>query len=62
MSVTLRIGTEKDLPRALELVKELAIFEKAPQEVEVTINEMTNWGFGKDKLFDFERSSSIFII
>lgn len=53
MSVTLRIGTEKDLPRALELVKELAIFEKAPQDVEVTIAEMTNWGFGKDKLFDF---------
>ncbi|MBA2611289.1 MAG: GNAT family N-acetyltransferase [Bacteroidetes bacterium] len=53
MSATIRIGTEKDIPRALELVKELAIFEKSPQEVEVTISEMTAWGFGKEKLFDF---------
>ncbi len=53
MPVIIRTGTEKDIPYALELVKELAVFEKAPAEVEVTINEMANWGFGKDKIFDF---------
>jgi len=53
MAIHIRIGTEKDLPQVLELVRELAVFEKAPDEVEVTVNEMTNWGFGKGKLFDF---------
>ena len=50
---TIRVGTKKDLPQALKLVKELARFERAPFEVEVTLSEMTKWGFGKDKQFDF---------
>jgi len=49
----IRVGTEADLPRVLELVKELAVYEKAPNEVEVTLPEMLNWGFGKDKIFEF---------
>jgi GNAT superfamily N-acetyltransferase len=53
MSVIIRIGNQNDLPRVLELVRELAAFENAPNEVEVTVNEMVNWGFGKDKIFDF---------
>jgi GNAT superfamily N-acetyltransferase len=53
MNITIRKGTENDLPAALDLVKELAIFEKAPNEVEVTISEMQNWGFGPNKVFDF---------
>ncbi|MDO8999081.1 MAG: GNAT family N-acetyltransferase [Bacteroidota bacterium] len=53
MDVKIRIGNQNDLPRVLELVKELAIFEKAPDEVEVTLDEMQNWGFGDDKIFDY---------
>ncbi|MCC6181755.1 MAG: GNAT family N-acetyltransferase [Bacteroidia bacterium] len=53
MSVIIRIGTPADIPQVLNLVKELATFEKAPNEVEVTVEEMTNWGFGNDKQFDF---------
>jgi len=53
MQANIRVGTEGDIPRVLELVRELAIFEKAPNEVEVTVSEMTSWGFGKDKIFDF---------
>jgi len=53
MLAIIRIGTSNDIPRVLELVRELAVFEKAPTEVEVSVNEMTNWGFGKDKLFEF---------
>ena len=49
----IRKGEKADIPRALELVKELATYEKAPNEVEVTIAEMENWGFGADKVFDF---------
>lgn len=53
MSIEIRKGTEADIPFALNLVKELAIYEKAPNEVEVTVEEMTIWGFGIDKQFDF---------
>lgn len=49
----IRKGTINDIPAALGLVKELAIYEKAPQEVEITIEQMNDWGFGNDKLFDF---------
>jgi GNAT superfamily N-acetyltransferase len=52
-SIHLRKGLEADIPGALELVRELAVYEKAPNEVEVSIEEMTGWGFGKDKVFDF---------
>ena len=53
MNVIIRKGNANDLPQVLHLVKELAVFENAPNEVEVTLDEMQNWGFGKDKLFDF---------
>jgi GNAT superfamily N-acetyltransferase len=49
----IRKGVEADLPQVLDLVKELAEYEKAPAEVEVTINEMINWGFGNDRIFEF---------
>lgn len=51
--IRIRKGTADDIPQALGLVKELAVFEKAPTEVEVTVEEMTEWGFGGDKQFDF---------
>lgn len=53
MNIEIRKGTRTDIPQALNLVRELAIYEKAPNEVEVTIDEMTEWGFGTDKQFDF---------
>ena len=53
MSIIIRKGTQQDIAQALGLVKELALYEKAPNEVEVTIEEMTEWGFGADKQFDF---------
>lgn len=36
----------KDCPRILELIKELAVYEKAPQEVTVTLEHFTESGFG----------------
>lgn len=53
MELIIRKGTEADIVQALNLVKELAAYEKAPLEVEVTPEEMTSWGFGPDKQFDF---------
>ncbi len=53
MNVFIREGMPNDIPAVLNLIKELAIYEKAPNEVEVTENEMLNWGFGENKLFQF---------
>jgi len=49
----IRKGTREDIPAVLALVKELAVFEKQPNEVQVTVAEMLDWGFGKKKIFDF---------
>jgi len=40
MNVLIRQGNSADIPSVLELIKELARYEKAPQEVEVTVAEM----------------------
>jgi GNAT superfamily N-acetyltransferase len=49
--VTIRVGLKKDLPRVLELVKELAEFEKAPHEVINTVELMEQDGFGINPIF-----------
>ena len=51
--IHIRIGTQADIPQALQLVRELAAYENAPDEVDVTNEEMLAWGFGADKQFDF---------
>ena len=53
MQIHIRVGAKSDIPRALELVKELAVYEKAGSEVEVTTSEMEKWGFGAEKVFSF---------
>lgn len=49
--ITIRKGTEQDIPAALQLVIELAIYEKAPNEVEASVEEMTR-DFNNN-VFDF---------
>ena len=49
MEVTIRKGKEEDLPAVLGLVKELAEFEKAPEQVINTVDKMTE----EQKYFDF---------
>ncbi len=51
MEVTLRKAEARDVPRMLELVRELAVFEKAPNEVTVTEQHMLEAGFGKDPVW-----------
>lgn len=43
----LRVATKQDCPRLLELVNELALFEQAPEEVTVTLEEFEDAGFGE---------------
>jgi GNAT superfamily N-acetyltransferase len=42
----IRIAKKEDCPRLLELVNELALFERAPEEVMVTLQEFEAAGFG----------------
>lgn len=49
--VTIRIGTKQDLPRVLELIKELALYERAPHEVTNTVERMEQDGFGPNPIY-----------
>lgn len=51
--MNIRKGKEKDLPRVLELIRELAAFENAPDEVDTTIEAMSMDGFGDQAIFEF---------
>lgn len=46
MQVTIRPAEVRDVPQMLALVKELAIFEREPEAVTVTVEEMRDAGFG----------------
>lgn len=47
MEITIRTAVKEDCPRLLELIHELAVYERAPQEVTVTLEEFEDAGFGK---------------
>jgi GNAT superfamily N-acetyltransferase len=51
--MTIREGKKDDLPRVLELVRELAEFERAPDEVINTVAAMERDGFGPNPIFGF---------
>jgi len=53
MNTTIRKGLEEDLPAVLELIKELALYEKAPNEVTNTVAKMREDGFGNNAAFGF---------
>ena len=46
-----RLATEQDMPRVLELINELAVFEKEPDAVEITLNDLERDGFGNQPKF-----------
>ncbi|WP_339924888.1 GNAT family N-acetyltransferase [uncultured Cyclobacterium sp.] len=50
---TVRKGKKEDLPAILELIKELALYEKAPDEVTNTLEMMEKDGFGPEPVFGF---------
>jgi GNAT superfamily N-acetyltransferase len=51
MNVTVRKAVKKDAADILRLIKELADYEKAPQEVRVTLPELENDGFGPNPIY-----------
>src|ERR1051326_1677491 len=48
----IRKARKKDVPQILSLIKELAAYEKAPQEVKVSVKELLRDGFGKKKAYE----------
>ena len=64
MSFILRIGEEKDAQSIFNLINELAVFEKLPNEVEVTVDDLIRDGFSQNpkfKTFVVEESDGIII-
>ena len=51
MKVNTRKGQIEDMPAVLDLIKELAIFEKEPNAVVVTVADLERDGFGENPLF-----------
>ena len=51
MEITIRRAVKEDCPRLLELVYELAVYEKAPNEVTVTLEHFVESGFGKNPVW-----------
>ena len=47
MEIIIRRAVQEDCPRLLELIHELATYEKAPQEVTVTLGHFIESGFGE---------------
>jgi GNAT superfamily N-acetyltransferase len=46
-----RLAVKQDMSRVLELINELAVFEKEPDAVEVTLSDLEKDGFGTDPKF-----------
>ena len=53
METIVRKGTKTDLPVILELIHELARYEKAPHEVNNSVEQMLVDGFGAHPVFEF---------
>ena len=47
MEIKIRRATKEDCQRLLELITELAVYEKAPREVTVTLDHFIESGFGE---------------
>ena len=52
MNFEIRKGIESDLEGVLALIKELALYEKAPQEVTISLEQLREDGFGLRRLFE----------
>lgn len=51
MNLNIRVATEADCTRLLELINELAVYERAPEEVTVTLDEFIDAGFGEKQVW-----------
>lgn len=50
-NITIRVAQKEDMGQVLQLIKALAAFEKEPHEVEVSVEELQQDGFGEYPAF-----------
>ncbi len=53
LKMLIRKGVRKDLQRTLELIKELAVYEREPDAVIINEEILNEEGFGENPLFEF---------
>lgn len=51
MEIKIRQATVEDMSSVLKLIKQLAVFEKEPEAVEVTLENLKQDGFGENPAF-----------
>ena len=51
MDIRIRKAVASDCPRMMELIRELATFERAPDEVTVTLDHFVKTGFGENPVW-----------
>jgi GNAT superfamily N-acetyltransferase len=51
MNIELRFAKKEDCPRLMELVNELALYEKLPDEVTVSLQHFEDTGFGANPVW-----------
>ena len=51
-NVRIKFAVKSDMPQVLKLIKELALFEKSPDQAILTVEDLVRDGFGKTKLFE----------
>ncbi|RTY93948.1 GNAT family N-acetyltransferase [Flavobacterium sp. GT3R68] len=49
--MTIRKGQKEDMPAVLDLIRELAVFEKEPDAVVVTVADLERDGFSENPMF-----------
>lgn len=52
MRIKIRTALKSDMPVVLDLIKDLAIYEKEPDAVITTVKQLETDGFGENKVFD----------
>jgi len=53
MDIEIRKGKKEDLPDILQLIKDLADYENALDQVKLTLNQLENDGFGNTPSYYF---------
>ena len=49
--MVIRQGTKEDMPAVLDLIKQLALFEKEPDAVVISVQDLVRDGFGETPMF-----------
>ncbi|MFT4646768.1 MAG: hypothetical protein ACI8ZX_003201, partial [Planctomycetota bacterium] len=62
MNFKVRLGQEKDMQAVFNLITELAVFEKEPEAVDITVADLVRDGFSQNpkfKVFVAEQEKNI---